>query len=61
MHISCKINGKNAAFFLLFFFSWQPPVGTPTADSIVRKLTNAGLETYLYLSVQEDEIICKIR
>lgn len=39
----------------------QPPQGAPGAESIVRKLHNAGLDTYLYLSVQEDEIICKIR
>ncbi|CAB1117241.1 unnamed protein product [Ectocarpus sp. CCAP 1310/34] len=38
-----------------------PPSGVPHASEIIRRLHNAGMETYLYYSVQMDEIICKIR
>ncbi|CAM9486276.1 unnamed protein product [Ascophyllum nodosum] len=37
------------------------PDGALSATEIVRRLHTAGLETYLYYSVQKDEIICKIR
>lgn len=30
-------------------------------DEVIRQLNNAGLQTYLYYSVQRDEILCKIR
>ena len=40
---------------------FQAPDGALSATEIVRRLHTAGLETYLYYSVQKDEIICKIR
>lgn len=39
----------------------QTPEGALSAVKIVRRLRRAGFETYLYYSVQKDEIICKIR
>lgn len=39
----------------------QVPRGVPEAGEVVRRLHNAGLETYSFKSVQMDEIIVKIR
>lgn len=39
----------------------QTPEGALSAVKIVKRLRGAGFETYLYYSVQKDEIICKIR
>ncbi|CAN0416237.1 unnamed protein product [Pylaiella littoralis] len=46
---------------LCMIFPTEPPEGVPHASEIIRRLHNAGLETFIFHSVQMDEIICKIR
>lgn len=46
---------------LCLIFPTEAPQGVPPATEIVERLHVAGLETFLYYSVQRDEIVCKIR
>ncbi|CAM9478818.1 unnamed protein product [Ascophyllum nodosum] len=46
---------------LCMVFPTEAPPDQPRAAAIVRRLHNAGLETYSFKSVQENEIIVKIR
>eukprot|EP00904_Undaria_pinnatifida_P001081 jgi/Undpi1/10974/HiC_scaffold_30.g13275.m1 len=46
---------------LCMIFPTEAPEGVPPASECIKRLHMAGLETFLYYSVQGDEIVCKIR